>query len=269
MITVPLLELVRSITAFPNDLLLVWDWDASQGKLQDEGYYERLIGSWKKSRCPRTECKCHDYLDEATRLWDFGLLLNGLERYEEAGKNLRDAVEVYGTALRSVDNSHDSWRESNEEALRVMDDLLIEDKGAESKDNDGRTPLSQATGSGHEAFARLLLDKGADIEAKDNDGRTPLSQAAGSGHEAVVRLLLDKGADIEAKNNKSWMPLYGQTPLLQAAGSGYEAVVRLLLDKGADIKAKDKYGRTPLWWAARSRHEAVVRLLESHSALSS
>jgi ankyrin repeat protein len=43
--------------------------------------------------------------------------------------------------------------------------------------------------NGHEAVARLLLDKGSDLEAKDKYGRTPLSWAAANGHEAVARLL--------------------------------------------------------------------------------
>lgn len=95
--------------AFLNDILLVWDWDASQGKSLDEGYYERLIGSWEKPTCPRIEYKCQGYLDGATRLWNFVLLLNRLERYKEARKNLEKAIEFYGIALRSGDNSHDPW----------------------------------------------------------------------------------------------------------------------------------------------------------------
>jgi ankyrin repeat protein len=41
----------------------------------------------------------------------------------------------------------------------------------------------------------LLLEKGAELETKDkNSSRTPLSYAAGNGHEAVAKLLLEKGA---------------------------------------------------------------------------
>ena len=41
---------------------------------------------------------------------------------------------------------------------------------------------------------KLLLEHGAELETKDEDGRTPLSCAAGNGHEAVVKLLLENGA---------------------------------------------------------------------------
>ena len=270
MITVPLrenlqpvgikwLELVRSITTFPNDIILVWDWDITQSKSQDEGYYKRLISSRERPRCAKTECNCQDYLDESTRLWDFGLLLNTLERYEEAGKNFRKAVEVYRTALRSVDNSHGPWREADKEALRVMDDLLIEEKGTaiEEKCKDGQTPLSWAADVGHEAFVQLLLDKGTDIKAKDSDGRMPLHWAISKGHEAIVRLLLDRGANIKVRDCNGW------TPLHWAISNGHEAIVRRLLDRGADIEVGDSNGWTPLDWAISKGHEAIVRLLES------
>ncbi|RYP16766.1 hypothetical protein DL767_010132 [Monosporascus sp. MG133] len=98
-------------------------------------------------------------------------------------------------------------QEADEGALRVMDDLLIEDKGAaiEAKYKEyGQAPLSWAAGEGHEALVRLLVEKGAAIEAKDKEGRTPLSWAAAKGHEAVVRLLVEKGAVIEAKDESGW-----------------------------------------------------------------
>jgi ankyrin repeat protein len=37
---------------------------------------------------------------------------------------------------------------------------------------------------------KLLLEKdGVDLDSKDEDGRTPLSWAAKNGHEAVMKLL--------------------------------------------------------------------------------
>ena len=145
-----------------------------------------------------------------------------------------------------------------------------------SKDNNGRTPLSWAAGEGHKAVVELLFKKGAKLESKCNYCRTPLWWAARNGHEAVVKLLLDKGANTESKDDYS-----GRTPLWWAAENGHEAVVKLLLDKGANTESKDNFGRapmrrdfeaifkstgknsglTPLLCAAENGHEAVVKLL--------
>jgi ankyrin repeat protein len=46
----------------------------------------------------------------------------------------------------------------------------------------------------YDAAAKLLLEKGAELETKDSDGRTPLSLAAWSRYDAIVKLLLEKGA---------------------------------------------------------------------------
>jgi hypothetical protein len=98
---------------------------------------------------------------------------------------------------------------------------------------------------------------GTNIDAKDHTGRTPLSWAAGSGHEAVVKLLVERD-DVEADSRDN----NGQTPLSWAARRGREAIVKLLVERD-DVEAdsRDNNGRTPLWYAADRGHEAVVTLL--------
>ena len=89
--------------------------------------------------------------------------------------------------------------------------LLVarDDVGSDSKDDNGRTPLSWAAGHGQETAVKLLLDSGkVDADSKDKYGRTPLSHAAEKGHEAVVKLLVERD-DVEADSNDK----YNRTPL--------------------------------------------------------
>jgi len=123
------------------------------------------------------------------------------------------------------------------------------------------TGLHVVASIGLAKIAQLLLEReGVDANSKDEDGRTPLLWAADNGHEAVVQLLLEhEGVDANSKDED------GRTPLLWAAANGHEAVVQLLLEhEGVDADSKDEYRRTPLLWAADNGHEAVVRLLKSH-----
>ncbi|KMK62758.1 Palmitoyltransferase AKR1 [Aspergillus fumigatus Z5] len=60
--------------------------------------------------------------------------------------------------------------------------LLQQPFGTNLKSTDGVTP------------------SGADLESKDGDGRTPLSWAAKNGHEVAVMQLVEKGADLESKD---------------------------------------------------------------------
>ena len=68
----------------------------------------------------------------------------------------------------------------------------------------------------------LLAKGGVDPDYKDNSGRTPVSWAAGSRHEAVVEMLLAKDAvDPDSKDSDDW------TPLSWSTWSGYEVVIEL------------------------------------------
>jgi len=125
----------------------------------------------------------------------------------------------------------------------------------------GRTPLSYAAGRGHEGIVKLLLERedlNPDIPDTEK-GRTPLSLAAGKGHEGIVKLLLER----EDLNPDIPDTKKGRTPLSLAAGRGHEGIVKLLLErKDLNPDVPDtKYGRTPLSLAAQEGHEGIVKLL--------
>jgi ankyrin repeat protein len=62
----------------------------------------------------------------------------------------------------------------------------------------GETPLSAAR-YGNDSAMKLFIERDADIETKDNNGRTPLSLAK---TENVVKMLIDAGADVNSEDNR-------------------------------------------------------------------
>ena len=135
--------------------------------------------------------------------------------------------------------------------------LLLKDSRvfADSKNRDGRTPLSLAAAIKRpEAalLAHMLLEHGGiDVNTRDRFGRTPLSWAVcafgGDSGAAVVKVLLGHD-EINVGARDKW----GRTPLSWAASEGTAVVVNALLEHGVgvDVNAKDNEGRTPLSLAA-------------------
>jgi ankyrin repeat protein len=255
---------------FTRDFLLVWDWENSFEKLQDQQRYEMLMNKGNPvSKCSKT--KSEDGLSKATRIWNVALILGDLEEYENAGENLREAVNHYATAFGKSDSCTPesqygqtplAWASWNGYDTVVNVLLAKAEIDPDLEDSQyGLTLLSWAAKEGHEAVVKLLLETGkVGVDSKDSEcGRTPLSWAANSGYEALVKLLLESDkVDVDSKDSEC-----GRTPLSWAAENGHEAVVKLLLETGkVDVGSKDnRYEATPLSWAAEKGHEAVVKLL--------
>lgn len=179
--------------------------------------------------------------------------------------------------------------------ITLMEDLLKSGADVNASDIIFGNPLYAAAIGGHEAAARLLIEKGANIEyvisiesgtalcqaarfGKDGVARLLLEKGAKSafdptvrqalhhamangGHEAVVMALIGNGVQINAKTERC------ETALYYAASIGArEAVMNLLLDRGADIEAKDVRGWTPLFIAAKKNREGIVKFLLARGA---
>lgn len=87
--------------------------------------------------------------------------------------------------------------------------------------------LHDACEKGNYRNVQLLIDAGADVDAqtRDEDGYSPLHCAAAKGRVNVVRVLIDHNADVNAQDK------YHETPLHQAAELGHDDVVQILLSK--------------------------------------
>jgi ankyrin repeat protein len=135
---------------------------------------------------------------------------------------------------------HDAAYEGNIEAVKQA---IADGADANTKDDDGRTPLHYAANEGHMKIAGLLISKGADLNAKDKIRGTPLHYAAAYEHKEIVELIIAADADLKAKDEE------GATPLHNAAFIGNKEIAQLLIAKGANVNAKDDVGDTPLDFA--------------------
>ena len=148
-----------------------------------------------------------------------------------------------------------------------------------SRDGDGRTPLTEAAYYGHIEIFKLLLNKDGDLWTKKGDGQTPITMAAGhpelvqliktnmdmidaarAGDNKTVLVLMEKGAYVNVRDAD------GRNALTEAAWNNHPETVRLLLDKGANPNAKKNDGASPLSIATGRGNKEIEELLKKAGA---
>jgi ankyrin repeat protein len=72
------------------------------------------------------------------------------------------------------------------------------------REGDYGNALEAASIGGHEAIAKLLIEKGADVNAQGEEYGNALQAASNGGHEAIAMLLIEKGADVNAQRRRLW-----------------------------------------------------------------
>ena len=164
--------------------------------------------------------------------------------------------------------------------LERVRDLLDDDSGRirEARPS-GKRPLSTAIEFGHEAMARLLLERGADPnwpEGATAPRGVALHAAARNGDRTMVELLLDHGADpnatIDSSGSATWVATPELRPLLLDYGGMLDAydliwldeddavVARVTADPGA---ANDGCGGVFAAACKLGKRDLVVRLLDA------
>ncbi|KAK4466758.1 ankyrin repeat-containing domain protein [Cladorrhinum samala] len=131
----------------------------------------------------------------------------------------------------------------------------------DSRDKNGRSPLSYAAEVGAEKVVLYLLNTGkVDPNSRDKNGRSPLSYAAEVGAEKVVLYLLATGkVEVNSRDN------HGRNPLSHAASAEAQSIVKNFLETGmVDAESKDRDGRSCLSYAAGAGHENIFHCLLSN-----
>jgi uncharacterized protein len=121
----------------------------------------------------------------------------------------------------------------------------------------GDSALMIAALTGHLEAAKKLRAGGA---ALDGPGWTPLIYASGGGHEALIRYLLDEGAKINA------VAPNGTSALMMAVHEGKGPAFTLLLSRGADVNVRNQNDATALSWAIRGNEKDMAEALRRAGA---
>jgi len=158
-------------------------------------------------------------------------------------------------------------------------ELLERGTNPNTKDPDGRTPLTEAAYYGYTEIATLLLEHGADVFARKVHGETAYEMAAG--HQEIAQMikrevnlldacsksdlklakeLLDQGAHANVRDPD------GRTPLTEAVWNRNVELVNLLLERGANPNTKKNDGASPLSIAQGKGYKEVAELLKKAGA---
>jgi len=114
---------------------------------------------------------------------------------------------------------------------------------------------------------RFFVDPGADVDAVDNSHSTLLHRASWRGNVKFARLLLERGANINARNKEGHTPLHRVLiGLYDNSGAKFFDTLQLLLEHGADVDALDDAQLTPLHVASDFGYTRATRLLLKYGA---
>ena len=160
--------------------------------------------------------------------------------------------------------------DSPDDGVCVAELLLERGTDVNAQNQRHQTPLHTAFCNGKLTIAQLLLDNhGAKVDTVDVEGNTLLHEVSRGQYNTeevsvgFARLLLERGANVNVQGWSQWTPLHVSSHFLKVE------TTRLLLNHGAKVDAVDSAGKTPFDVTPRYRSEAalgIAQLLSEHGA---
>ncbi|KAF2187518.1 HET-domain-containing protein [Zopfia rhizophila CBS 207.26] len=204
-------ELLRGITSFPHDFLLVWDWESPSKKSQDRGH-EGPINT--NSRVPEhLKMGLKVYWEKATILWNMAMILTDLAEYNGAEERLREVIEVWKSVfgkehpltltcmnkLALVCKKSQQWKEAEDLLIQV---ILTRNRvqGADHPDtmSDMANLASTYGDQGHVGMEEMLK-KMIHLHKRREDNDCIIKEIvvtiAGSFNKEIMMLLLEQFGD--------------------------------------------------------------------------
>ena len=153
--------------------------------------------------------------------------------------------------------------------IEIVEFLISEGAKVNVETKDGDTPLHTAVREGHVEVVKVLAGmenvnvNAKNLNSKEEKGLTPLHLAAHAGNLELVELLVSCREDVvvNATNNT------GETPLHAAVRGGSVEVARYLVGlENVNVDAKENNGLTPLHLATHFGNVDIARVLVSGMA---
>lgn len=210
-------------------------------KFTPDGFFRAIDHGDKKSVALYLEAG----MDPNTKgNWDTSALTKAAESNQPEAAQLLVAAGADLNA-RNKDDRSPAYMAVNsgsvDRGAKVLDILIKAGADLKATYRNGRTLLHLAVDSDNGTALTKLLAAGLDPNAKDEQGRTPFSEAASMGRKVTLPLLLKApGVDLNVRDSD------GETPLMKAAHTGELDAAKALLSAGADAKAVTKDGASAL-----------------------
>jgi len=181
------------------------------------------------------------------------------EAKKSAASNLRGED---GTKLKPLPLLVDAIRAQKMGKVKY----LIQDDGKDvnEEDEEGITPLIEATLTRNEPMVQLIMEAGAPAQPPPGFRHTPLRAACLTGNVKLIEVFLAQGADPNAKSEGDRTPLMGACFLRPDYGDelSLPAVQAMLKDERTDVTITNSFGETATSLCKERGYSDSVKVLE-------